>query len=343
MNRIFVLLLLLTSSSTVLATTPEQQYAELEKSFQAEFNACKAAFNEAKTDEEKKKAKERLPKYDVYTQKFWELAQAHPKTPAARDSLIWIVNNTWGMKGSPALDLLFEHHISDEKLFSILVPIFFHLDSKREKVFHTILEKNSHRSVQGYARYLLAKSLRDSKQTKAKQLFQEVIHDYGDVSDGQDLLKNLAQSELFEMEHIVVGKAAPEIIGQDVDGKIFKLSDHRGKVVLLVFCGDWCGPCRGMYPHERELVQRYKDKPFVLLGVNCGDSKERLQATIKREKMNWRWWWDGGTLGQGAIQKLWNINAFPSFHIIDSKGILRFKDLHDSKQIDEALKTLLGP
>ena len=48
-----------------------------------------------------------------------------------------------------------------------------------------------------------------------------------------------ADAELFEIRHLQPGKAAPEIAGEDIDGKAFKLSDYRGKVVLLDFWGDW--------------------------------------------------------------------------------------------------------
>ena len=51
-----------------------------------------------------------------------------------------------------------------------------------------------------------------------------------------------------------VRETAPEITGDDLNGRPMKLSDFRGKVVVLDFWGDWCGPCRAMYPHERSLV-----------------------------------------------------------------------------------------
>ncbi len=60
------------------------------------------------------------------------------------------------------------------------------------------------------------------------------------------------------MLNLVVGKPAPEIEGADMDGKPFKLSDYKGKVVVLVFWGTWCGPCMAQVPHERELVQPSK-------------------------------------------------------------------------------------
>ena len=76
-----------------------------------------------------------------------------------------------------------------------------------------------------------------------------------------------------------------------------------------------------MYPHERSLVKRLEGKPFVLLGVNS-DGRGVLREAIKKQKMTWRSWWDGGSTG-GPIASQWNIQGWPTLYLIDSKGILR--------------------
>jgi hypothetical protein len=59
------------------------------------------------------------------------------------------------------------------------------------------------------------------------------------MREGQPTLGEEAGRELFELRHLRVGKTAPEIEGEDLDGKRFKLSDYRGKVVVLDFWGNW--------------------------------------------------------------------------------------------------------
>ena len=94
-----------------------------------------------------------------------------------------------------------------------------------------------------------------------------------------------------------------------------------------------------MYPHERSLVKRMKDKPFALLGVNS-DKKERLLDTIKRENMTWRSWWDGGSTG-GPIAKAWNVRGWPTIYVLDHKGVIRYKGVR-GEAMDKAVDALLA-
>ena len=94
-----------------------------------------------------------------------------------------------------------------------------------------------------------------------------------------------------------------------------------------------------MYSRERSLVKRMEDKPFALLGINS-DKKERLLETIKREKMTWRSWWDGGSTG-GPIATKWNVHGWPTIYVLDHKGVIRYKGTR-GEAMDEAVDTLLA-
>ena len=92
---------------------------------------------------------------------------------------------------------------------------------------------------------------------------------------------------------LTIGKTAPDIVGGDLDGVPFKLSDYRGKVVLLVFSGEWCGICRTQYPYERFLQELYKGWPFAILGVESGDDPALAKKTNGEQGLQFRRWWNG--------------------------------------------------
>jgi thiol-disulfide isomerase/thioredoxin len=139
-------------------------------------------------------------------------------------------------------------------------------------------------------------------------------------------LGELARPLLDELRRLEVGRPAPEIEGEDAEGKAFRLGDYRGKVVLLTFSGNWCGPCRSMYPHERELVKRYAGRPFALLSVNTDEERETLRESIKSGEITWRCWWEPGGAG-GATPARWNVHSWPTIYILDHEGVIRNKSV----------------
>ncbi|HWE40680.1 MAG TPA: TlpA disulfide reductase family protein [Isosphaeraceae bacterium] len=134
----------------------------------------------------------------------------------------------------------------------------------------------------------------------------------------------------------LVGMPAPDIDGLTIDGKPMKLSDHRGKVVALVFWGSWCMPCMEEVPRERALVERLKGRPFALLGVACDEKAAALRA-IETERMAWPHWTGGGISGR------YDVYSFPTVVVLDAKGVIRSMDARGAnldKLVDELLKEM---
>ena len=94
-----------------------------------------------------------------------------------------------------------------------------------------------------------------------------------------------------------------------------------------------------MYPHERSLVEKLKDKPFALLGINS-DPKERLQTIIDDKTITWRSWWDGGNTN-GPIATRWNVRGWPTIYVLDHKGVIRHKDIR-GERLETAVDELLA-
>jgi thiol-disulfide isomerase/thioredoxin len=110
-----------------------------------------------------------------------------------------------------------------------------------------------------------------------------------------------------------IDKQAPNAEGT-IAGKKFKLSDSRGKVVVMVFTASWCGHCREMAPHLKGLVARLKDKPFALLEVDTDKN--------------------------AALTDQWGVRSVPSIYVLDSRGVIRFVGCR-GKELDEAVAALL--
>ena len=117
-----------------------------------------------------------------------------------------------------------------------------------------------------------------------------------------------------------VGNVCPEVAGLDADNKPVKLSEHKGKVVLISFWGTWCGPCMQQIPHERQMVtEKYNGRPFVLLGV-AQDSVETLRGFLKGNPLPWSNIVDDS----GALSRSWNVTAVPSAVLVDHSGVIQY-------------------
>ena len=136
------------------------------------------------------------------------------------------------------------------------------------------------------------------------------------------------------------GKSAPEINGKDFEGNPLKLSEFRGKVVVVAFWASWCGPCIAQIPHERALVKRMEGKPFAFLGVNCDREANVGREILVKEKMNWPNWYDGSP-DTGPIAGLYHVRSFPTIYVIDQEGFIRFRGVR-GEALDKAVDSLMS-
>jgi hypothetical protein len=344
--------------------SPQEQYDALLKQYSDQQQAYFKAMNEAKTNEERKKATELRPKAEKYAPQFLELAEKNRKDKFAVDALVWIVTNAGAAakaEKDKAFEILLRDHVESERLGTVCQNLAFGFEKRNEaflravmeknpsksvkaeaclalgQVLHqqanlrkrmsddpkladqvendlgkdvaadlkkantakleadsaavfgefveqyaadvkperiaqlcqrlsfsgdkgsqsllrTLLEKDKRREVQGVACLALGQSLKMQSDTDADKdpkaaaklraeseaILERAAKEYGEVKLAfRGTVGEKAKSELYEIRHLAVGLKAPDVAGEDQDGKKFKLSDYQGKVVLLDFWSEF--------------------------------------------------------------------------------------------------------
>lgn len=118
---------------------------------------------------------------------------------------------------------------------------------------------------------------------------------------------------------ISAGDVAPNFSLQQLDGSQVKLSDLRGKAVVLNFWGSWCVPCKTEMPELEKQSKRGKDKGIVFTGVNIGESPITVKQFIDQVGVTFPIWLDQ----EREITRLYKIGPIPTTYFIDKNGVVR--------------------
>lgn len=158
---------------------------------------------------------------------------------------------------------------------------------------------------------------------------------YGDLRVGKEpVLDDEWNRTVRELSELYPGAEVPEIIGVDLDEKPMKLSDYRGKVIVIMCWASWCPTCLTQAPRERILAKKFEGRPFVFLGLNGDRDLSDAQRTVKRHHMTWRsFWghWKGSSGDERPLQEEWNVTMWPTVYVIDATGHIRYKYCWDTK------------
>lgn len=323
------------------------------------------AFQEAKTDEERKQVQERIVKLQsnspgaAFGPRFLEFVEKNPKAPEAFDALFLALQGTDPFKKDPnrakVIAALKAGFTTKADIKKALPNLATDPSEPATKLVEEVIAKNPDRKVQAIA----VKSMVDGRKmlaqigerVKANELVRKNVETrWGkEVADsligGVDQAKKDSEkwAETLKKDYadvfpdLSVGKTAPEVVSHDLAGKEVKLSALRGKVVVLDIWATWCPPCRAMIPHEREMVGRLKGKPFALISISADAEKETLTKFLEKESMPWTHWWNGA---RGGILEAWEVDHFPTIYVLDAKGVIRYKEIR-GEELEKAVEQLL--
>lgn len=145
---------------------------------------------------------------------------------------------------------------------------------------------------------------------------------------GDKMFLEVSPTKVAPKNYISANSPAPEFSFQTLDNKTVKLSDLKGKVVLLDFWATWCAPCIGNLPSIKKIYTQHQRSEFEIIGISLdgGETTKTtlndLQNFVSKEQIQWLIAFDNGGW-ENAVAQMYNITGIPIHIVIDKKGIVR--------------------
>ncbi|MFN0007960.1 MAG: peroxiredoxin family protein [Planctomycetota bacterium] len=213
-----------------------------------------------------------------FQERMRAVVREDPSDRAAFDALRWLLRNSRNDDVAADVDILATRHFERAEMAEVLMSLQYATAPSATALLDRLAQESPHRNVRGGALLAQAEASREEArmvaavraereeqdraqlveflgadefarlgqldaaetETRALELYERVVRDYADVpSSRAGTVGDAARATLHEMRNLVVGKVAPDITGEDIQGAVFKLSDYRGQVVMLDFWGHW--------------------------------------------------------------------------------------------------------
>ncbi|MNJ87443.1 Thiol-disulfide oxidoreductase ResA [compost metagenome] len=170
----------------------------------------------------------------------------------------------------------------------------------------------------------------------AERIFNSFPAEWRNSREGKGIYTKLQANKT-----VAVGNTAPDFTSTAPDGSKIKLSDFKGKYVLLEFWAHWCVPCRAQHPHLKEVYAKFKDKGFTILqySVDTKKDEQKWKDAIKQDGLVWPQTSDLAN-GQAPVAATYGVQPIPDSFLISPDGKILARRL-SPKQLEETLSKLL--
>ena len=136
---------------------------------------------------------------------------------------------------------------------------------------------------------------------------------------------------------VALGRQAPDFAVQDRDGQVHRLSDFRGKVVLINFWATWCPPCIEEMPSMESLRKEIDETRLKIMALSVDDSWEPIDTFVEKSSYGFGIYADF----QEKVAKLYGTHMIPETYIVDKQGVILCKVTGDHDWMEPAVITFL--
>lgn len=126
---------------------------------------------------------------------------------------------------------------------------------------------------------------------------------------------------------------APAFTLTDSEGKVHKLEDYRGKVIIVNFWATWCPPCRAEMPSMQRAWEQLREEDILMLAINVGQDEEAIFQFTADYPVDFPLLMDQDS----AVTGKWPVRGLPSTYVVDTEGRLAYKAIGGREWDDPAL------
>lgn len=349
-----VISLLLAASS---AATPENAQ-RIQKTWELAMQTWSLESQIATTPEARAQAFAKRPDATAYAKDLWtniapSLADDWTLEPAA-----WFLRITPGLlspnpdgSSAPTFSKEIEsirnaveaHHLKSPKLAPMCIALMANRNPRSLTILEKIQANHPDPKIQGLAALgaaIVLKSIGDDADLLRKRLsyLRKAIIQSADVDVSGTTVAKLAEDELYLIRFLTKGRVAPDLTGSDSAGRPIKLSDQKGKVVLLLFWSSTLPEADHLLEMTAEMVRKFQDRPFTVIGVNH-DPLEKLRSLEADGIVTWPNFSDPAN----TLAAEYRVASWPLVYVLDGERKIHYAGPQGSFAELTAEALLAGP
>ncbi len=358
MNRLIRLTALFFSLFAAAAPAAPADAENVKASLKSAMEKWSLEVRAATTPEARAKAAGTRPDPVPYGRKMWAVIAPALGEEWVLDPMAWFIGlaanlRTTAANGSNTLTFAEEitasqaaietYHMKSAKLAPVCLALSAADDPRSLALLEKIQANHAVKSVQGVAALAIAmrlKTLGDDPALMSKRinLLRKAIIESADVAVNGTTVAKLAEDELYIIIHLTKGRPAPDLVGTDSGLRALKLSNFKGKVLVLLFWNSGMNEAARVLEMTTALEKTFAGKPFALIGIN-NDPTESLREMQKQPDLVT---FPNFSDPKNLLSAVYRVGTWPLVYVLDTEFKVAYAGLPGSF-VEYTAAALLDP